>query len=154
VETLNPRIQRSLGFPRDEWYAGRPVMVTRNDYALRLMNGDVGLCLPQADGLRVVFRDADGALRWVVPSRLEDVETVFAMTVHKSQGSEFRHVLLVLPDKPSPVLTRELLYTGITRAMRRLTLLAPARGVVLHSVRERVRRSGGLAGPGLTTAAR
>jgi exodeoxyribonuclease V alpha subunit len=154
VETLNPRIQRSLGFPRDEWYAGRPVMVTRNDYALRLMNGDVGLCLPQADGLRVVFRDADGALRWVVPSRLEDVETVFAMTVHKSQGSEFRHVLLVLPDKPSPVLTRELLYTGITRAMRRLTLLAPARGVVVHSVRERVRRSGGLAGPGLTTAAR
>jgi exodeoxyribonuclease V alpha subunit len=119
--------------------------LSANDYALRLMNGDVGLCLPQADGLRVVFRDADGALRWVVPSRLEGVETVFAMTVHKSQGSEFRHVLLVLPDKPSPVLTR---------AMRRLTLLAPVRGVVLHSVRERVRRSGGLAGSALTTAAR
>lgn len=147
VEALNPLIERSLGFPRDEWYPGRPVMVTRNDYALRLMNGDVGLCLPREDGLRVAFRDTDGVVRWVAPSRLEGVETVFATTVHKSQGSEYQHVLLVLPDRPAPVLTRELLYTGITRAMRRLTLLVPAREALLHAVRERVRRSGGLADP-------
>jgi exodeoxyribonuclease V alpha subunit len=147
VEALNPLIERSLGFPREDWYPGRPVMVTRNDYALRLMNGDVGLCLPCADGLRVAFRDTEGAVRWVAPARLEGVETVFATTVHKSQGSEYRHVLLVLPDRPSPVVTRELLYTGITRAMRRLTLLVPTRDVLLQAVRERVRRSGGLADP-------
>ena len=147
VEALNPLIERSLGFPREEWYPGRPVMVTRNDYVLRVVNGDVGLCLPREGGLRVAFRDTEGAVRWVAPARLEGIETVFATTVHKSQGSEYRHVLLVLPDRPSPVLTRELLYTGITRAMRRLTLLAPGRDALLQAVRARVRRSGGLADP-------
>ena len=142
---LNPVIQRALGFPREPWFAGRPVMVTHNDYSLRLMNGDVGLCLPRDGALRVVFRDAQGALRWVSPSRLESVETVFAMTVHKSQGSEFSEVLLVLPDQIAPVLTRELLYTGITRAMQRLTLLVPSQAVLLQALAARVRRSGGLA---------
>jgi len=73
---------------------------------------------------------------------------VFAMTVHKSQGSEFQDLLLVLPDMPSPVLTRELLYTGLTRAMQRLTLLAPSREVLRGAITARVRRSGGLADPG------
>ncbi len=145
TEQLNGLIARSLGFGRERWYAGRPVMVTHNDYTLKLMNGDVGLTLPREGGaLRVAFLDAEGALRWVLPSRLEGVETVFAMTVHKSQGSEYGEVLLVLPDQASPVLTRELLYTGITRAMRRLTLLVPERKVLLEAVRRRVRRSGGL----------
>jgi exodeoxyribonuclease V alpha subunit len=146
VTQLNARIPRALGFTsREAWYPGRPVMVTRNDYALRLMNGDIGLALPRDGGLRVAFRDAAGALRWVLPSRLEDVETVFAMSVHKSQGSEFHDLLLVLPESSSPVLTRELLYTGITRAMSRLTLLAPSREVLRTAVGARVRRSGGLA---------
>jgi exodeoxyribonuclease V alpha subunit len=120
-------------------------MVTRNDYNLKLMNGDVGMCLPQAKGLRVAFSDGNSGVRWVLPSRLDAVETVFAMTVHKSQGSEFEHVLLALPDVEVGITTRELLYTGITRAKTRLTVLAPSQTVLLNAVRARVVRSGGLA---------
>ncbi len=85
-----------------DWYPGRPVMMTRNDYQLGLMNGDVGLTLPHPDGLRVAFQLPEGRVRWVLPSRLDAVDTVYAMTVHKSQGSEFDHVLLALPDRPHP----------------------------------------------------
>ena len=144
VETLNRRIAAALGFQDQGWYAGRPVMVTRNDYNLSLMNGDVGLCLPHAKGLRVAFPDGQGGLHWVLPSRLDAVESVFAMTVHKSQGSEFAHVCLVLPDKPVAVLTRELLYTGITRAKTRLTLVLPELDVLWRAVDAKVIRSGGL----------
>lgn len=145
VEALNRRIASSLGFAPDGWYAGRPVMVTRNDYQLKLMNGDVGLCLPQAHGLRVAFSDGQGGIHWVLPSRLDAVESVFAMTVHKSQGSEFDHVCLVLPDRPVAVLTRELLYTGMTRAKARLTLVVPQASVLARAVDMKVLRSGGLA---------
>jgi exodeoxyribonuclease V alpha subunit len=145
VETQNLRIANALGFPTEGWYAGRPVMVTRNDYNLSLMNGDVGLCLPHSKGLRVAVADGQGGIRWVNPARLDAVESVFAMTVHKSQGSEFAHVCLVLPNKPMPVLTRELLYTGITRAKTRLTLVLPEREVLWRAVQARVIRSGGLA---------
>jgi exodeoxyribonuclease V alpha subunit len=86
-------------------------------------------------------------LRWVLPSRLDAVETVFAMTVHKSQGSEFDHVALLLPDKIAPVLTRELLYTGITRAKHRLTLVVPQAGVLRQAAAAKILRSGGLAMP-------
>jgi exodeoxyribonuclease V alpha subunit len=145
VTALNRAISRALGFPLDVWYAGRPLMVTRNDYHLNLMNGDVGLCLPTAQGLRVAF--AQGAeVRWVLPSRLDAVETVLAMTVHKSQGSEFDQVALVLPDKMAPVLTRELLYTGLTRAKQALTLVVPQAGVLRQAVVTRTLRSGGLTG--------
>ncbi|TCV94900.1 DNA helicase/exodeoxyribonuclease V alpha subunit [Luteibacter rhizovicinus] len=134
------------------WYEGRPVLVARNDYGLGLMNGDVGIALAVPDGqggttLRVVFRVAAEAggdrIRYVVPSRLASVETVFAMTVHKSQGSEFVHAALVLPAQISPVLTRELLYTGVTRARRHFTLLA-SREVLDVAVTRRTRRSSGL----------
>jgi exodeoxyribonuclease V alpha subunit len=149
---LNQHAEKAFGFDaREGWYAGRPVMVTRNDYQLKLMNGDIGLCLPREGGKRVAFRDAEGKLRWVLPSRLEDVETVFAMTVHKSQGSEWPDLLLALPGKAAPVLTRELLYTGLTRAKQRFTLLAPDVGVLAETVKRRVRRSGGLAGDGDST---
>ena len=144
VTALNRSISRALGLPPDGWYGGRPVMVTRNDYHLKLMNGDVGLCLPTAQGLRVAFAQGSD-LRWVLPSRLDAVETVFAMTVHKSQGSEFEHVALVLPDKMVPVLTRELLYTGITRAKQRLTLVVPQAGVLRQAAAAKILRSGGLA---------
>ncbi|MDD3935847.1 exodeoxyribonuclease V subunit alpha [Rhodoferax sp.] len=146
VNNLNQRIAGSLGLPLEGWYAARPVMVTRNDYNLKLMNGDIGLCLNHTRGLRVAFPDGQGGVRWVLPARLDAVETVFAMTVHKSQGSEFDHVALVLPDRPVAVLTRELLYTGMTRAMARLTLVVPQAGVLLHAVAVKVLRSGGLAG--------
>jgi exodeoxyribonuclease V alpha subunit len=144
VETLNAQLQRALGFGSAVWFSGRPVMVTRNDYGLRLMNGDVGLCLWRKGMLRVAFGDSESGLRWIAPARLEAVESVFAMTVHKSQGSEFGRVLLVLPDQASPILTRELLYTGITRASHGMVLLAPAARVLSEAVARRVQRAGGL----------
>ena len=145
VTQLNAHIEKALGFTATAWYVGRPVMVTRNDYALELMNGDVGICLPGPDGvLRVAFPSLGGNVRWIVPARLDSVETVFAMTVHKSQGSEFHHVLLVVPVHDSPVLTRELVYTGLTRAKENLTLWAPRPEVLLQACNRRVLRSGGL----------
>ena len=144
VDALNARIAAALGLPLEGWYAGRPVMVQRNDYNLGLMNGDVGLCLPHARGLRVAFADGQGGVRWVSPQRLEAVHSVFAMTVHKSQGSEFTQVCLVLPAQAVPVLTRELLYTGITRARQRLYLVLAEPEVLWHAVQAQVIRSGGL----------
>jgi exodeoxyribonuclease V alpha subunit len=148
VHALNRLIGLALGVSVEAWASGRPVMVTRNDYNLNLMNGDVGLCLPTPKGLRVAFADTtpDGqvGVRWVLPSRLDAVETVFAMTVHKSQGSEFEHVALVLPERITPVLTRELLYTGITRAKNQLTLVVPQSGVLRQAAGQQVLRSGGL----------
>ncbi|KAA6187063.1 exodeoxyribonuclease V subunit alpha [Thiohalocapsa marina] len=184
VEGLNQRIiellrgQGLLGpdavgpaQPR-QWFAGRPVLVTRNEYGLNLMNGDIGLTLnvpapgdstgrlqeqasaPVPDRmpagaesrqmLRVAFPTADGGVRWVLPSRLQSVETVFAMTVHKAQGSEFTHTALILPDRPNPVLTRELLYTAITRARQRFTLLVGSDAVLAEALERRVRRVSGL----------
>ena len=134
------------------WYEGRPVMLTRNDYALGLMNGDVGVTLWVPDGrggmaLRVAFSvmDEHGGerIRFVVPSRLVAVETVYAMTVHKSQGSEFEHTALALPPEPSPVLTRELVYTGVTRARRWFTLLA-APDILGYAVQRKTQRASGL----------
>jgi len=158
VEQLNQRITRHLQqqdlAPEREWYPGRPVMMTRNDYQLGLMNGDVGLTLPlleERNGkpellLRVAFQLPDGRIKWVLPSRLDGVETVYAMTVHKSQGSEFRHTLLVLPDAPHPLLTRELIYTAVTRARDRFTLLEFGKPTVLDSaVKKRTWRASGLA---------
>jgi exodeoxyribonuclease V alpha subunit len=109
------------------------------------MNGDVGQCLPTANGLRVAFSDGKGGVRWVLPSRLDAVETVWAMTIHKSQGSEHDHVLMVLPDRDAPLLTRELLYTGVTRAKKHLTWWVPSPSVLFTAVSQGVNRSGGLA---------
>ena len=148
VQSFNRQLQQALGFADQAWFVGRPVMARRNDYALGIMNGDLGLCLPRwIDGavrLRVAFSDANGGVRWQVPGRLDDVDTVFAMTVHQSQGSEFEQVLLVLPDKPVPLLTRELIYTGMTRAKKRLCVWAPAPDVLIQAVEKQVQRSGGL----------
>jgi exodeoxyribonuclease V alpha subunit len=157
VEGLNRRVahllqQEGLIAATGEWYVGRPVLVTRNDYELGLMNGDIGitLALPSSDGgwsLRVAFGAGDGSerIKWVLPSRLQAVETVFALTVHKSQGSEFTHAALVLPDTSSPVLTRELVYTGITRARSFLTIAsAGGRPIVERAVQACVLRASGL----------
>ncbi|PCF94120.1 exodeoxyribonuclease V subunit alpha [Vreelandella nigrificans] len=135
------------------WYEGRPVLVTQNDYGLKLMNGDIGITLavpdprnPQQKLLRVAFptSDADKPIRWVLPSRLHAVETVFAMTVHKSQGSEFLHTALLLPPTINPILTRELVYTGITRARDWLTLIEAKRGVLNEAVTREVMRVSGM----------
>ncbi|QSP95578.1 exodeoxyribonuclease V subunit alpha [Marinobacter salinisoli] len=162
VEGLNDRIARELLahnlIPRAEgWYAGRPVLITGNDYNLGLMNGDIGITLAvpwdqdeQGNAklaLRVAFpaSDGSGGIRWISPSRLQQLETVYAMTVHKSQGSEFTHTCLVLPDRLSPVMTRELVYTGITRARHWFSLVTGDAGVFRDSVRQRVVRASGLA---------
>ena len=102
------------------FYAGRPILIGRNDPTLRLFNGDVGLILPDTEAageLRAFFPDGEGGVRRVLPARLPAHETVFAMTAHKSQGSEFSRVLVILPDRPLPVVTRELVYTAVTRAI-------------------------------------
>lgn len=162
VEALNQRITDYLHqqgrIPAQDWYAGRPVMMTRNDYQLGLMNGDIGLTLPmpivtnsgnkppEQTPLRVAFQLPDGSIKWVLPSRLESVETVYAMTVHKSQGSEFTHTLLVLPDHPHPLLTRELIYTAITRARSAFSLLEyGAPSVLENAVKTPTSRASGLA---------
>ncbi|TKB57584.1 exodeoxyribonuclease V subunit alpha [Ferrimonas aestuarii] len=154
VQGLNRRVAealRSQGLIEQTqgWYSGRPVIVTRNDYGLKLMNGDVGICLPVFDEqgerrLKVAFLTIDGGIKLVMPSRLSDVETVFAMTVHKSQGSEFAHTAMVLPPADNPVLTRELLYTGITRARHWFTLLMPRPSLVNTMIKRRTFRSSGL----------
>jgi len=152
AQMLNQRIALRLaqhGVPTDrEWYAGRPVMITRNDHALRLYNGDIGLTLadPGRDAaLQVVFLAEDRSLRWLAPARLPPHESVYAMTVHKSQGSEFDEVLLLLPDQDSPVLSRELVYTAVTRARRRFTLAADT-SVFEAAVHRRLLRQSGLSG--------
>lgn len=162
AETLNERIaealvKRGLLEQSHGWYEGRPVLVTRNDYSLGLMNGDIGIALrlpeppefpgaPLREVLRVVFprNDGSGALRHILPSRLSAVDTVFAMTVHKSQGSEFAHCALILPDSLNPVLTKELIYTGITRARHWFSLVESRAGIFEQAVQRRVARRSGL----------
>ncbi|WP_018949700.1 exodeoxyribonuclease V subunit alpha [Thioalkalivibrio sp. ALMg11] len=173
LETLNRRIAAALqargllegdaGRIDGQWVEGRPVIVTRNDYALGLINGDIGIALavpawlargePEAGAdngdapvLRVAFLAAGdgGRVRWVLPNRLEAIETAFALTVHKAQGSEFEHVALVLPEADSPILTRELAYTAITRASRWFSLLEPRAGTLAAASQRQIRRSGGL----------
>lgn len=120
LEIVNEFAARQLGIePGKTWYHGRPVLVRRNAYPLRLFNGDIGIALQQADGVvRVAFPDPSdpGHFRWLHPSRLPEHETAYAMTVHKSQGAQFGHVVVLLPGDDSPLLTRELVYTAITRA--------------------------------------
>src|SRR6201999_1205795 len=96
------------------WYAGGPLVVTENDYTLRVFNGDIGGVVAEGEQLTAVFARPDSPLR-VLPARLASVETVYAMTVHKAQGSQFATAAVLLPEAESPLLTRELLYTAITR---------------------------------------
>jgi exodeoxyribonuclease V alpha subunit len=129
---------------RSEWYPGRPVMVLRNDYVLKLYNGDVGIALPDAsDTLMVFFPDGNGSFRAVAPLRLPEHETAFATTVHKAQGSEFDQVLLLLPAKPTRVVTRELLYTAVTRSRSGVTIIGGAE-VLETAIASPTRRYSGL----------
>lgn len=137
-------IRRNPG-PAGRWYLGRPVMIGRNDSALGLFNGDIGIALPGEGGdLRVHFQLPDGSIKSVQPSRLPAHETAYAMTVHKSQGSEFDHTVLVLPNHYLPVLTRELVYTAITRARQQLSLYAVDK-VLVSAIRTPTQRRSGLA---------
>ncbi len=151
VEEVNRMLERRLahraGFdPYDPWYPGRPVMVVRNDHALRLYNGDIGIVMGGAGGSpQVCFPAGDGGGCRVIPAaRLPSHETAFAMTVHKSQGSEFDDVHLLLPEQDSPLLTRELIYTAITRARRSFSLSGPE-ALCRTAVARRLERWSGLA---------
>jgi len=151
VDGLNTAIEQRLAAARllrrdGEWYAGRPVMVTRNDYGTGVFNGDIGLTLvdPARPGsMRVYFLEGD-KVRSVLATRLRNVETAYAMTVHKSQGSEFAHTVLALPKEGGAMLARELVYTGITRASARFTLVSPGGDVLAEAIARRTHRASGL----------
>ncbi len=131
---------------RNRWYHGRPVMITSNDYNLKLFNGDVGITFPDhgsGGSLRVFFPAHDGGLRNFSPVRLPAHETVYAMTIHKSQGSEFDGILMLLPPQDSQILTRELIYTGITRAKKEAQIWADE-SVFVNAVSRRTDRKSGL----------
>jgi len=133
------------------WYPGRPVMITRNDRGLGLFNGDIGVVVPAgsdagdaaAERMEAAFPGTDGPRR-VPVSRLEHVITTHALTIHKSQGSEYGHAVVVLPEQPSRIVTRELLYTGVTRASGRVTLVATEE-VIRAAIATPIRRATGLA---------
>ncbi|WP_426194049.1 exodeoxyribonuclease V subunit alpha [Massilia sp. DWR3-1-1] len=151
VAGLNGAIEARLEAARlirksGEWYVGRPVMVTRNDYGTRVYNGDIGVTLSdplRPASLRVYFLEGD-EVRSVLATRLRHVETAFAMTVHKSQGSEFSHTVMVLPKAGGAMLARELIYTGITRARQRFTLVTPSGAVLGEAIARKTERASGL----------
>ncbi|MDD5412660.1 MAG: exodeoxyribonuclease V subunit alpha [Methylobacter sp.] len=151
VADINYRVEQRLAEQKlinlsGLWYSGRPVMVTENNATLHLYNGDIGLCMPdkeQAGKLMVFFQRADGSVKKYLPARVSQCETVFAMTIHKSQGSEFEEVLIVLPEAINPVLTKELLYTAITRAKKTIRLVVDE-AVFNATVRQKVVRTTGL----------
>jgi exodeoxyribonuclease V alpha subunit len=131
------------GFTADGgWYVGRPLLVTENDYGLRLYNGDTGVVIAGQDGRAAAVFERGAELLVLSPTRLEAVETVQAMTVHKSQGSQFDAVAVLLPDPASPILTRELLYTAVTRPRRQLILAATEEAVRAAVIRPIARASG------------
>ena len=144
VQGWNRAVQTAVpGSLADPFYVGRPVLVSRNDDRLGVANGDVGvICL--VNGQKVVaFEGLEGPV--TIPlNRLPDVETVYAMTIHKSQGSEYGHAIVVLPTKASRILTRELLYTGISRPTRKLTIVATEQAI-RDAVGRPIRRATGLA---------
>jgi exodeoxyribonuclease V alpha subunit len=142
--------RRSIDLGEGHW-VGRPILITENAYDIGLMNGDVGIVLPLADGAAGVFpHETPGEVRCVALSRLPPHEGALAMTVHKSQGSQFDHVALVLAGRDSPIQTRELIYTGVTRAKQRLSWLGDLDELRIALARQ-VRRESGL--PDLLEAA-
>lgn len=144
VSQLNRQIEELLGFSQqNQHYAYRPVMITENAYGLRLFNGDTGIILNENQRLIAYFESNDGGYRQLPAARLPVHETAFAMTIHKSQGSEFERVLLLLPDQMSPILSRELLYTGITRTKQQLILVGTEQ-ILRAAISTRIQRSSGL----------
>lgn len=130
--------------PATEFYANRPVMLTRNNYELGLYNGDIGIIRPDGDGQMMLWFLDNDQLKAVPPARVEHIETVFAMTIHKSQGSEYESVLVLLPrNEESELLSRELLYTAVTRA-KKAVLIQSGKAALLASVEKSVRRASGI----------
>ena len=141
VSGWTARIEEWTGAGGGDWYVGRPLLVTANDYWLQLFNGDTGVVIAGAPGeVMAAFERGE-----VSPTRLAAVETVYAMTVHKAQGSQFDTAAVVLPDPSSPILTRELLYTAVTRAREELIVVA-SEEAIRAAVGRPVARASGLRG--------
>ena len=149
VERVNRLIEQELSVNKKitlgyRWYHRCPVMITRNDYSLKLFNGDIGIILWNKNKeLMTYFPDGQGGVREFAPQRLPEHETVYAMTIHKSQGSEFDNVLMLLPNQLSALLTRELIYTGLTRAKRKIDIWANTE-VFEQAIRRKIYRHSGL----------
>lgn len=151
IADINNRVEQELITQKfiiisSHWYSGRPFMITQNNPAQHLYNGDIGLCMPdkeQSGKLMVFFQGVDGNIKKYLPTRISHCETVYAMTIHKSQGSEFEEVLIVLPETVSPLLTKELLYTAITRAKKTVKLVTD-KEVFTATVKQKVERVTGL----------
>jgi exodeoxyribonuclease V alpha subunit len=144
VSALNDAIVAALRTESDRgaWWVGRLILVTSNDHDLQLWNGDVGLVTQNESGWQVVFPTADGVRLVAVPA-LPEHETAFVMTIHKSQGSQFGHAVVVLPSEETMILSRELVYTGISRAKAQLTLCGDE-SVLRGALSRRVLRASGL----------
>ncbi len=148
VEYLNKKVedylkQEGLVSRFDEWYHGKPIIINQNEYSLDLNNGDIGICFKKDKAeLQVLFK-TKGGFNLIAPSRLPDYSPAYALTVHKSQGSEFEHVKIVLPDKGSKILTRELLYTAVTRSKSSVTISGKEQ-VFTEAVNAKIERSSGL----------
>jgi exodeoxyribonuclease V alpha subunit len=146
IEEVLKRHGLILGEP-GQWYPFRPLMITSNDYLNELFNGDVGMVQRADDDpqkiVQVVFEDGKGGFRHLSPHQLPPHETVFAMTVHKSQGSEFDNVFLILPHRDAPVLTRELIYTAVTRARKSVTIWGDP-DLLANAIQRRIQRASGL----------
>jgi len=151
VTTINEIIEhllkrRGLVKYTGRWYRGQPIMINKNDYRLRLFNGDVGILFPDNEDkgdLRAFFKSEEGQYRKILPARLSNLEPVYSITVHKSQGSEFNDIIVILPDRSSEILTRELIYTAITRAKRGIEIWGN-RDVFCEAVSRRTKRQSGL----------
>ncbi len=150
VDNLNLKIEQALvnsGLIKrdDRFYLYLPVMITRNDYHHQLFNGDIGIILPDPEDLarrRAWFMNESGELRSILPSRLPECKTVYAMTIHKSQGSEFDHVAVILPEYDLPLLGRELIYTAVTRAKQSVTVVSTQNILSSTIIRHTSRKSG------------
>jgi len=146
VSQWNARIESRLGIsPATSWYVGQPIMITRNCRSLALFNGDVGVIVRSDDSedrFEAVFGQPGQHVR-VPVSRLEDVATVHAITIHKSQGSEYQHAIVVLPEHRSRIVTRELFYTAVTRAIKKVTIVSP-QDVLETAIKKPIRRATGL----------
>ena len=147
VTQWNARVEAKLGITQAmPWYIGQPIMITRNCRSLALFNGDVGVIVASSsmnNHFEAIFGQPGQTVR-VPVSRLEDVATVHALTIHKSQGSEYQHAVVVLPEHFSRIVTRELVYTAVTRAIKKVTLVCP-RNVLEAAVKKPIRRATGLA---------
>ena len=145
-QRLSLLLQQALALepdPLQQWFKGRPVMVTQNDYTLGVFNGDIGITLEEDGEFYVYFPSRDGEPMRVAAARLAHTETALALTIHKSQGSEFTHVAVVLPKEDTPILTRELLYTGITRAKEKVSIWGQD-ALVAQAVERKTHRASGL----------